>query len=99
MSADTFAVRYHIPLRVAAGVLGGYGFTWGFVVLSIPLLTILGLSFDDAWILTMMLAFLVFLTVLCWAFTAADVARVWITLAGGGAVMTGAAWLVSRFLI
>lgn len=99
MSADTHILRHHIPLRVGAGVLGGYVFTWGFVALGISLLTVLGLSFDDAWSLTMMLAFLVFLTVLCWAFAAADVAQVWIMLTGGGAMMTGAAWLVSRFLI
>ena len=37
-----------------------------------------------------LLAFLVFLVCFCWAFAAASVARVWIVLAGGGALMTGA---------
>lgn len=88
-----------IPSRVAAGLLGGYVFIWGFAVLGIASLATLGLSFDDAYALTMMLAFLLFLTVLCWTFAAASVVRVWIVLTGCGAVMTGAAWAVSRFLV
>jgi CHASE1-domain containing sensor protein len=42
---------------------------------------------------------LVFLGVFLWAFSARSLARVWLVLAGGGALMTGAAWLVQRALL
>jgi hypothetical protein len=47
----------------------------------------------------MLLAFLVFLAVFCWAFAAPRLARVWAVLAGSGALMTGAAWLAQRALV
>ena len=62
----------NIASRIAAGVLGGYAFTWGFIV---------------------------FLVVFLWAFAARSVLRVWGVLAGGGALMAGAAWLVQRALL
>ena len=52
--------RLHVALRIAAAVLGGYAFCWGFVARSLP--------------------------------------RVWLVLAGGGALMAGAASLVQMGL-
>lgn len=98
MGPDIPALPRQIPSRVAASLLGGYVLTWGFAVLGIALLAILGMPFEDAYKLTMMLAFLVFLAAFCWTFAAASVAQVWAVLTGGGAVMTGAAWSISRFL-
>lgn len=98
MGFDTLVVPRQVPSRVAASLVGGYVFTWGFTALGIALLAILGMPFEDAYKLTMMLAFLVFLTVFCWTFAAGSVAQVWAVLTGGGAVMTGAAWSLSRFL-
>lgn len=98
MGFDARAVSRQVPSRVAASLVGGYVFTWGFAVVGIALLAILGMPFEDAYQLTMMLAFLVFLTVFCWTFAAASVAQVWAVLTGGGAVMTGVAWSISRFL-
>lgn len=98
MALDSILSPQRIPSRIAAGLVGGYVFTWGFVALGIASLAILGLSFDDAYALTVILAFLLFLVVFCWAFAAVSVVRVWIVLTGGGAVMTGVAWAVSRFL-
>jgi CHASE1-domain containing sensor protein len=46
-----------------------------------------------------MLAFLVFLVAFLWAFSAANVKRVWLVLAGGGLSMTAAASLVQRALL
>lgn len=87
-----------ITSRVAASLLGGYAFTWGFVVLGIVLLLLAGMSYHEAETLAYLLAFLVFLTVFCWAFAAKRIAHVWSVLAGGGAVMTGAAWLLRNLL-
>ncbi|MET0378473.1 MAG: iron uptake protein [Spongiibacteraceae bacterium] len=88
----------HIASRVAASLLGGYAFSWGFTVFGITLLVWAGMSYHEAQTLVFMLAFLVFLVVFCWAFAAARVARVWGVLAGGGAAMTAAAWWLTRTL-
>lgn len=82
--------------RVAAGVLGGYVFTWGFVTSSIASLVVAGMPYGEALTVIYLLAFFVLLTAFCWSFVAASVGRVWLVLAGGGAVMTAAAWAMSR---
>ncbi|MGY4830528.1 iron uptake protein [Sphaerotilaceae bacterium SBD11-9] len=84
--------------RVIAGLVGGWGFTWGFVTLGITALVAAGLPYGDARTLLYLLAFLVFLGLFLWAFAAASLARVWGVLAGGGAAMTLAAWLLARTL-
>jgi hypothetical protein len=84
--------------RIAASTVGGYVFTWGFTVLSMALLIAAGISYHLAQTLIYLLAFLVFLVVFCWAFAAARLSKVWGVLAGGGAAMTGAAWLLTRTL-
>jgi hypothetical protein len=89
----------HIASRVAAGLLGGYGFVWGFVTLGIAVLMAGGMPYDDARTTLYLLAFLLFLSLFCWAFAAASLWRVWAVLFGGGAVMTGAAWLLIPSLI
>ena len=85
--------------RIAASVFGGYAFTWGFTVLGIVLLMRGGMSYHEARTLIYLLAFLVFLTMFCWAFAAGRVWKVWGVLAGGGALMTGAAWLLQPVLL
>ncbi|CAN5223476.1 hypothetical protein BH10PSE18_BH10PSE18_34050 [soil metagenome] len=89
----------NVTLRIAAGMLGGYAFTWGFIALAIGLLFAADLDFHDAEALGYILGFIVFLVVFLWAFAARRLARVWLVLAGGGALMTGAAWLVQRALL
>ena len=84
--------------RIAASLLGSYAFIWGFVTLGIALLVAAGLPYGEAQTLLFLLAFLVFLVCFCWTFAAANLTRVWVVLAGGGAAMTGAAWLISRAL-
>ena len=86
-------------LRIAAGMLGGYAFTWGFIALAITSLFAARLDFHDAETLGTILGFIVFLVVFLWAFAARSVLRVWGVLAGGGALMAGAAWLVQRALL
>ncbi len=88
-----------IVARVAASLMGGYAFVWGFITLGIAAAVAAGMPYDDAQTLLFLLAFFVYLTCFCWAFAEASLARVWAVLAGGGAAMTGAAWLLSRALL
>ncbi len=90
---------FHILSRVLASLAGGYGFVWGFAALGIALLVSAGMDYGEAWTLVMLLAFVLFLALLCWSFAAASLTRVWTVLAGGGAAMTLAAWLVTRQLV
>jgi hypothetical protein len=91
--------RVTVALRIAAGMLGGYAFTWGFIALAITSLFAARLDFHDAEMLGTILGFIVFLVAFLWAFAARSVLRVWLVLAGGGALMAGAAWLVQRALL
>ncbi|MET0658205.1 MAG: iron uptake protein [Steroidobacteraceae bacterium] len=90
--------RTHIALRIVAGIVGSYAFSWGFVALGIVLLLSVGMSYGEARTLVYLLAFLVMLAVFCWSFAARSLARVGVVLAGGGAAMAGAAWLLSPAL-
>lgn len=85
--------------RIAAAVLGGYAFTWGFTTLGIAGLVALGVEYHDAEAGTLILAFLVFLGMFLWAFAAASVVRVWAVMAGGAAVMIGAGLALQQALI
>ena len=98
MSASSPISPRLVVSRIAASLLGGYAFVWGFVTLCICLMLLIGMPYGDAQKLAYLLAFLVFLWAFCWAFAAASVVRVWTVLAGGGATMTAAAWLISRSL-
>lgn len=92
----------HSPLRIAsrvlAGVVGTWGFVWGFAVFGIAALVAAGMDYNEAYRLIMMLAFLVFLVLFCWAFVASSLLRVWGVLAGGGLLMTVAGWQLTRHL-
>jgi hypothetical protein len=90
--------RLHVASRVAASLIGGYVFVWGFTSLGIGALVAAGMAFDEARTLLQLLAFLVFLAAFCWAFAAAGLGRVWAVLAGGGAAMSAAACALSRAL-
>jgi hypothetical protein len=91
--------RVRVVGRVLAAVLGGWAFVWGFVSLAITGLVALGQPHDQAHTAAMLLAFIVYLVAFCWAFVAPQLWRVWVVLAGGAALMTGAAWLLQRTLI
>lgn len=89
----------NIVFRIAASLLGGYVFTWGLTVLGIAGLVALGVDFHNAEIGLYMLALLVFLGMFLCAFAAASLVRVWTVLAGGGGLMTAAAWMLQRTLL
>lgn len=91
--------RLHIALRIATALLGGYVFTWGFMALGMAGLFALGLEFHDAESLSAIVGILLYLAVFLWAFAARSLRRVWLVLAGGGALMAGAASLVQWGLV
>lgn len=82
--------------RVAASIVGGWAFVWGFTTLGIALLLMAGLSYADAQTLVYLLAFLVYLIAFCWAFATTSATRAWLVLLGGGLAMTALAWLLLR---
>jgi len=98
MNLDT-PTPAHVFSRTAASLVGSYAFVWGFTSLGIALGVSAGMAYSEAQKLLYLAAFLVFLACFCWAFVSAGVARVWAVLAGGGAFMTAAAWLLSRTLV
>lgn len=85
--------------RIAAGVVGGYAFTWGFCAIGIAGLAALGVSVHAAESGVMLLAFLLFLCLFLWSFAAQNMVKVWVVLAGGAAVMIGVALLLQRSLV
>jgi hypothetical protein len=87
-----------VSSRVAAAILGGYLFAWGFTALVIALNLAVGGDYHEGEMLAYLLAFLVYLCALLWAFAAASLARVWVILAGGGLALTGVAWAVAQTL-
>lgn len=85
--------------RIAAALVGGYVFTWGFTALGIAGLVALGVNFHEAETGVLLVAFLVFLGLFLWAFATASVLRVWVLLGGGGLLLTTAAWALQRALL
>lgn len=84
--------------RVAAAVLGGYGFAWGLAAAATALCVAAGMDFHDAEFLSSLLGVLAFLAAMLWAIAARRPGRVWAVLAGGGVAMAGAASLVQAVL-
>ena len=97
--ASTTLGPLHVVSRVAASLLGGYAFVFGFTTLGVAVGVALGMDYHDAEALLFLLAFLVFLLCFFWAFAARRLSRVWAVLAGGGALLTVAGWLVTRSLV
>jgi hypothetical protein len=91
--------RFHIVSRTAAAVLGGYAFTWGVIAFATALLFAAGMEFHDAEHLSYLIGFLVFLVAFLLAFAARSLPRVWLVLAGGGALLAGAATLLQQQLV
>lgn len=85
--------------RIAAALLGGYAFTWGFTAFGMAALVGVGTDFHEAETTLMLLAFPVFLGLFLWAFSAASLVRVWAVLGGGAVVMTAAAWWLQRAIL
>ncbi|MET0335735.1 MAG: iron uptake protein [Rhizobacter sp.] len=97
MAAAVTVTRFHVVHRIAAALLGGYAFCWGLIALGVASLFPLGMEFHDAESLSSIVAFLVYVVVFCWAFMARSLPKVWLILAGGGALMAGLASLFQHF--
>jgi hypothetical protein len=82
--------------RIGAAVVGGYALAWGFVTLTITGLVASGADYDDAWMLAMMLAFLLYLGAFLWSFTTRSAWVAWLVLLGVGGLMTGTAHVIAR---
>lgn len=93
------ASRLPATLRIAAAVLGGYAFCWGFIAITVAVGYALGMKFHDAEHLGSILGLLLYLAAFCWAFVTPSLARAWIVLAGGGVAMTVAASLLQQQLV
>ena len=91
--------RVQVVLRIAAAVLGGYAFCWGFIALFVAGTFAAGMEFHDGEHLSSMLAMLLYGGLFLWAFVARSLARVWAVLLGGGVLMAGAASLVQSFIV
>ena len=85
--------------RIAAAVLGGYAFCWGFIALGLAGFYAAGMPFHDAEHLSGMLGVLLFLVAFCWVFATQRVGRAWAVLLGGAALMAGGATLVQRAIV
>lgn len=85
--------------RIAAALLGGWGFCWGFASLGMAIQSMFDVSFHDAEHGVMLIVFLVYLVVFLWAFAARSLKLVWGVLAGGAALMTAGAWAIQLALI
>jgi len=85
--------------RIAAAILGGYVFCWGFVALGLAAFYASGMAFHDAEHLSAILGVLLYLIVFCWTFAARRVGRVWVVLLAGGALMAAAAALTQRAMV
>lgn len=85
-----------VASRLAAAFLGSYGFVSGAIAAGVSLLVHAGHSLDEARALLHLLAFPLFVACAVWAVCSSSIGRVWMTLAGGGALMLGSAWLLNR---
>ena len=80
--------------RIVAAVVGGYVLSAGLITLAAMALG-RAIPQSEAVVLTSMLGFVIYLTLLLWAFAERRLWRIWAVLAGGGAASHGLAlWLV-----
>lgn len=84
--------------RVAAAVVGGYGFAWGLVAAATGLCVAAGMGFHDAEFLSSLFGVLAYLCALLWAIAARRLWPVWAVLAAGGAVLAAVGSLVQAAL-
>jgi hypothetical protein len=93
------APRLRIAARIAAAVLGGYAFAWGFIAAGMSLLFAAGMQFHDAEFLASLLGVLAFLVAFLWTFAARRLWMAWALLAGGGALLAATGSLVQAALV
>lgn len=88
-----------VVLRVLGALLGGYAFSAALVALAAVCLALgTGLPRSEAVLLSAMPGFLLYLTVLLWAFAERRLWRVWCVLAGGAVLAYGLVQVLSPLL-
>lgn len=99
-SATPFSQRrdWQLTNRVLAAIVGGYLFCWGAASLGVAGAVALGAPYEQAHQLAMLLVFLLYLFVFCWAFVGRSLWIIWLLLAGGGGLMTAVATLLAHHL-
>ncbi len=86
-----------ILLRLALALPGGWLFVRYLTSTGIATLVAAGIEYETAWMTGIMLAFVVYLVVLLWAFAARQLLHVAVVLVGGGALLAALGWwLVPR---
>lgn len=98
MTTSTLTTR-HIAARTAVALLGGYAFSWGVIVFGVATLFAAGMEFHDAEHLAYLIGLLVYLGAFLAAFASRDLRRAAMILVGGGALLSGVAWLVQQQLV
>lgn len=79
--------------RLVAAILGGYAFSSGTAAfVAVALSVVLGMSRADAALTAGMLAFLVYLAAVIWAFAERRIARLYLVLFAGAGVLFAAAF-------
>jgi glucan phosphoethanolaminetransferase (alkaline phosphatase superfamily) len=91
--------RFHVVSRTAAAMLGGYAFTWGVIAFATAAMFAAGMEFHDAEHLAAIIGLLVFVVAFLMAFAARSLPKVWLVLAGGGAVLSIGATLLQTQLV
>ena len=91
--------RLHLAARIAAAVLGGYAFAWGFIATCASLMSAGGMGFHDAEFLGSLLGVLAFLVAFLWTFAARRLWLVWVVLLGGGSLLAAAGSYVQSLLV
>lgn len=86
-------------VRLMRVLLGSFCFTWGLVALGVAVQVALGVSYHEAEVAMMLLAFVVFVPLFLWSFAAAGQARVAGLLFGAAMSMAAAAWVIQRALL
>lgn len=98
MSVPSSITPRIVVARVAASLLGGYVFVWGFIAFGMAGLFALGMPFHDTEHLCAILGVLIYATLFIWAFTVRSLAKAWLVLLGGGALMTTLGSLIQHQL-
>ncbi len=93
------APRLHLVARVAAAMLGGYAFAWGFIATGASLMFAAGMGFHDAEFLSSLFGVLAFLVAFLWAIAARRLWLVWTVLLGGGVLLAATGSLVQSALV
>ena len=93
------APRLALVSRIAAAVLGGYGFAWGVVAAATSLLVAAGMGFHDAEFLSSLLGVLAYLAAFLWVIATRRLWQACAVLAVGGAGLAGVGSWVQGILI